>query len=207
MIPWRGNPTPPAPREVMSWVSVSLGGSSPAIPIYTVTSIEYKFSLEQICDNIFHDAILCDGEKVELLEDRNTKDQKFFLDIRKFLTERCLPEFKLSSKDFKVTNSNLWSSIVFWISDGYSCQRDIFRFANMKASVAMTYFGENNINNVFDISQTMTRDQFLTPSIRKLFDFIKFWNHMVGPDPRHKIQEPRWTRFESRSYLFYDGKL
>jgi hypothetical protein len=58
---------------------------------YAVTPIEYKLSLGEICDIIFRDAMLCDGVQVELLEVRNTNDSNFFLDIRKFLPDRCIP--------------------------------------------------------------------------------------------------------------------
>jgi len=43
------------------------------------------FSLREFCDDIFHDAILWNGDKVELLEIRNTNDQVVVLNIRKFL--------------------------------------------------------------------------------------------------------------------------
>ncbi len=56
----------------------------------------------------------------------------FFAYIRKFLPERCVPDFKLSRKDYSVTNSMLWASVVFLLSDGYCCQRDIFRYASMR---------------------------------------------------------------------------
>ena len=104
-----------------------------------VTSIEYKFSLGEICDALFHEAMLCDGAQVELLEVVNATEHKFFLDINKLLPERCIPDFILSWNDSSVTNSSLWSPVIFWISDGYICQRDIFRYSNMRVSDAISF--------------------------------------------------------------------
>ncbi len=83
-----------------------------------VTSIEYKFSLGEICDASFHEAMLCDGTQVELLEVVNATEHKFFLDIHEFLPERCILDFIQAWNDSSVTNSNLWSPVIFWISDG-----------------------------------------------------------------------------------------
>ena len=44
-----------------------------------VTSIEYKFFLGEICDALFHEAILCDGEQVELLKVVNSTENIFSL--------------------------------------------------------------------------------------------------------------------------------
>ena len=114
--------------------------------------------------------MLCDGEQVELLEVVNATENKCFLDIHKFLPKRCISEFILSWNDSSITNSNLWSPVIFWISDGHRCQRDIFRYSNMRVSDAISFYGEDVINNMFDISQTlhMNREQSKTPSI-KLF--------------------------------------
>jgi hypothetical protein len=144
--------------------------------------------LGEICDVKFHDAIECDGEQVELLEVRNTKDRNFFVDIRKFLPERCIPEFKLSREDFSVTNAMLWSTVVFWISDGSSCERDVFRFSNMRVNVAETYYGEDVVNNLFSLSQTMTREQSITPSIKTLSDFIEFGDTWWAPIPDNRFK-------------------
>ena len=48
----------------------------------------------------------------------------------------------------------LWASIVFWLSDGYCCQRDIFRYAKMRVRDAETCYGESVVNNIFDINIT-----------------------------------------------------
>jgi len=69
-----------------------------------VTSIEYKFSLGEICDALFHEAMLCDGEQVKSLEVVNATENIFFLYINKFLPERCIPNFILSWNDYSVTN-------------------------------------------------------------------------------------------------------
>jgi hypothetical protein len=68
----------------------------------------------------------------------------------------------------------------------------------MRVSVAMTYFGENNINNLVDISQAMTREQSVTPSIRILFYFIysgiTWWAPI--PDTKYKSQYGRDLNLE-----------
>jgi len=102
----------------------------------------------------------------------NAIKNKIFLDIHKFLPERFILDFILSWNDSSVTNSNIWSHVIFWISDGYNCQRDMFRYSNMQVSYAISFYGENVINNLFDISQTMTREQSITPSIQTLSEFI-----------------------------------
>jgi len=127
-----------------------------------VTSIKYKFSLGEICDALFHEAMLCDGEHMELLKVVNATRNKFVLDVHKFLPKRCIPNFILLWNDSPVTNSNLWSPVIFWISDGYSCQRDLFRYSNMGVSNAISFYGEDVINNMFYISKTMTREQSIT---------------------------------------------
>jgi hypothetical protein len=43
-----------------------------------VTPIEYKFSLGEICYALLHEAMLCDGEQVELLEVVNATENKKF---------------------------------------------------------------------------------------------------------------------------------
>ena len=78
-----------------------------------VTSIEYKFFLGEICDALFHEAMLCDGEQVMLLEVVNATENKIFLDIHKSLPERCIPDFTLPWNDSLVTNSNVWSHVIF----------------------------------------------------------------------------------------------
>ena len=142
--------------------------------------------------------MLCDGAQVELLEVVNATEHKFFLDINKFLPERCVPDLILSWNDSSVTNSSLWSPAIFWISDGYSCQRDIFRYANMRVSDAISFYGEDVIDNMFDISQTMTREQSITPSIKTLSEFIDdgitWWAPI--PDNRFKSRDGRDLNLE-----------
>jgi hypothetical protein len=163
-----------------------------------VTSIEYKFSLGEICDASFYEAMLCDGAQLELLEVVNATEHKLFLDIHKFLPERCIPDFILSWNDSSITNSNLWSPVIFWISDGYSSQRDIFRYSNMRVSDPISFFCEDVINNMFDINQTMTREQSITPSIKTLSEFIDdgitWWAPI--PDNRLKSRDGRDLNLE-----------
>jgi hypothetical protein len=140
----------------------------------------------------------CDGEPVELLEVVNETGNKFFLDINKFLPERCIPDFILTWRDSSVTNSTLWSPVIFWICDGYSCQRDIYRYSNMKVSDAISFYGEDVINNLFDISTTMTREQAITPSLKTLSEFIdegiSWWAPI--PDNRFKSRDGRDLNLE-----------
>ena len=42
----------------------------------------------------------------------------------------------------------------------------------MRVSDVMSFYGEDGINNMFDISQTMTRAQSVTPNIKTLCEFI-----------------------------------
>jgi hypothetical protein len=78
------------------------------------------------------------------------------------------------------------------------CQRDIVRFSNMRVSVAETYFGDKNLNNLFNISQTLTREQSRTSSIHTFFDFIDsritWWAPI--PDTRYKSQDGRSLNLE-----------
>jgi hypothetical protein len=63
----------------------------------------------------------------------------------------------------------------------------------MRVSVAETYFVGNVLHNLFNISQTMTREQSVTPSIQTLCDFIDFgikWWAPI-PDTRYKSQDGR----------------
>ena len=159
-----------------------------------MTSIEYKFSLGEVCGTKFHDSICY----MELLEVVNTRNEKFFVDIRKFLPERCIPEFKLKPESFSVSNSSLWSSCIFWISDGFICEMDIFRFCNMSVNHAETYYGEDIVNKLFDISQVMTREQSKTPSLKTLFQFvdegISWWAPI--PDNRYVSRDGRDLNLE-----------
>jgi len=42
----------------------------------------------------------------------------------------------------------------------------------MRVSDAISFYGEDVINNMFDIKQTMNREQHITPSIKTLSEFI-----------------------------------
>ena len=120
------------------------------------------------------------------------------LDIRKFPHERCIADFIMSWNDSSVTYSMLWSPIIFWISDGYSCQRDIFRYSNMRVSDATSFYGENIINSLFDICQTINCEQSITLSIKTLYEFIDdgttWWAPI--PDNRFKSRDGRNLNLE-----------
>ena len=63
----------------------------------------------------------------------------------------------------------------------------------MRVAVVEAYFGDNILNNNFNISQTMTREQSVTPSIITLSDFIDYgvtWWAPI-PDTRYKSQDGR----------------
>jgi hypothetical protein len=70
---------------------------------------------------------------------------------------------------------------------------------NIRVSVAETYFGNKILNNIFNISQTMTREHSITPSIRTLCDFIDsrvIWWAPI-PDTRYKSQDGRDLNLEA----------
>ncbi len=77
----------------------------------------------------------------------------------------------------------LWAFVVFWISDGYCCQRDIFRFANIKVRYAETFYDVNVVNNIFYISITMTREQSRNPSLSTLSFYIDIGMTWWAPIP------------------------
>jgi hypothetical protein len=68
----------------------------------------------------------------------------------------------------------------------------------MRVSDAMTFYGEDVINNMFDISQNMTREQSITPSIKTLSelidDGITWWAPI--PDNRFKSRDGRDLNLE-----------
>ena len=76
------------------------------------------------------------GENVSLFLIKNTQDIKFYVKIGNFYPERCMPEFKLYSKEKEVSNSALWAPSGFLICDGDSCARDIFRMSNLTTKMA-----------------------------------------------------------------------
>ena len=102
----------------------------------TVTNIEYKFSLGEISEAKFIDRDLSKKIETALLRVVNKEEVNFYLEIGKFHPERCLPKFELKRDTYCVSNSMLWASSVFWISDGYTCaDDDIQRFSNMRISI------------------------------------------------------------------------
>ena len=42
----------------------------------------------------------------------------------------------------------------------------------MSVNQAETYYGEDIVNKLFDISQVMTREHSITPSLKTLFQFV-----------------------------------
>ena len=43
----------------------------------------------------------------------------------------------------------------------------------MRVNLAKTYYGSDVVDNPFSLSQTMTREQSITPSLKTLSDFIE----------------------------------
>jgi hypothetical protein len=58
----------------------------------------------------------------------------------------------------------------------------------MRASDAIPFYGENVINNLFDIGKTMTREQSITPSIKILSEFIDDEITWWAPIPENRFK-------------------
>ncbi len=98
-----------------------------------VTSVEYKFNLGKIRKTNLVEKRNDLGKMSSLLSVKNIDDIEFFLDIKKFLHERCIPKLEFSNKYFELTNSIIWGTSIFWIFVGMMCVKDIDRFSNIKA--------------------------------------------------------------------------
>ncbi len=109
----------------------------------TVTSVEYKFNLGEIRNTKLAEKRNDLGIMSSLLRVKNIDDIEFFLDIQKFLPERCIPNLEFSNKYFELTNSMIWGTSNFWIFDGMMCVKDIDRFSNMSLVEAKIYWGKN----------------------------------------------------------------
>ena len=68
----------------------------------------------------------------------------------------------------------------------------------MKVSDAISFYGEDVITNLSDISTTMTREQAITPSLKTLSEFIddgiSWWAPI--PDNRFKSKDGRDLNLE-----------
>ena len=68
----------------------------------------------------------------------------------------------------------------------------------MKVSDAISFYGEDVITNLSDISTTMTREQSITPSLKTLSEFIddgiSWWAPI--PDNRFKSKDGRDLNLE-----------
>ncbi len=102
----------------------------------TATNIEYKFSLGEISEAKFIDRDPSKSIEIPLLLVVNKEEENIYMEIGKFLPERCLPKLELQRDKYCVSNSMLWASSVFWISDGYTCADNVQRFSNMRLSNA-----------------------------------------------------------------------
>ena len=79
------------------------------------------------------------------------------LPVEKFIPERCSPAFEFkeeniqSWEDDKVSNSQLWSKIVFWLADGNRCAIDLHNMANATIKVAEEALYSKEIVEALDL--------------------------------------------------------
>lgn len=118
--------------------------------------------------------------------------------IENFYPERCIPEFKLYPKEKEVSNSALWAPSVFWICDGDSCARDIFRMSNLTIKMANRLYGETIVEKLFPLSHTVTREELVNPKIQTLQQIVErgetWWAPI--PDEIYKSKDGRDLNLE-----------
>ena len=113
----------------------------------------------------------------------NDDDAEFFLDIKKFLPERCIPEFRFSKRFTEFTNSNIWGTTIFWVYDGMMCVKDIVRFSNMSLKEAELYYGEDQVSKIFPLDQMVCRTELISTSLKTLDKLISDGDLMWAPIP------------------------
>jgi hypothetical protein len=118
-----------------------------------------------------------------LLRVKNIDDIEFFLDIKKFLPERCIPKLEFSNKYFELTNSMIWGTSIFWIFDGMMCVKDLDRFSNMSLVEAKIYWGEEQVSKIFPIDHTVCRVELINPSLKTLSQLALDGDLMWAPIP------------------------
>ena len=123
------------------------------------------------------------GESKDLLQIINTRDMKFYVQIHNFIPDRCIPEFKLKKFEMAVTNSALWASSIFWICDGYSCARDIFRMSNLTTKMSNTFYGETIVEALLPLSFKVTREDVFNLSLETLGDIYERGDNWWAPIP------------------------
>jgi hypothetical protein len=138
------------------------------------------------------------GEKASLLQIKNTKGINFYVKIENFYPERCIPEFKFNPDKKEVSNSALWAPSVFWICDGDSCARDVFRMSNLTTKMASRLYGETIVEALFPTSHTVTREDLVNPNIQTLNQIIErgetWWAPI--PDEIYKSKDGRDLNLE-----------
>jgi len=150
----------------------------------TVTSVEYKFNLGEIRKTYLVEKRNDDlGIMSSLLSVSNSDDMEFFLDIKKFLPERCIPKLEFSNKYFELTNSIIWGSSIFWIYDGRMCVKDIDRFFNMSLVEANIYYGEKQVSKIFPLDYKVCRLELIDPSLKTLHNLVCDGDLMWAPIP------------------------
>jgi hypothetical protein len=149
----------------------------------TVTSVEYKFNLREIRNTKLVEKRNDMGVMSSLLSVKNIDDIEFFLDIKKFLPERCIPKLEFSNKYFELTNSMIWGTSIFWIFDGMMCVKDLDRFSNMSLVEAKIYWGEEQVSKIFPIDHTVCRVELITPSLKTLSQLALDGDLMWAPIP------------------------
>jgi hypothetical protein len=107
-----------------------------------------------------------------LLSVNNSDDNEFFLDIKKFLPERCIPKLEFSDKYFELTNSIIWGSSIFWIYDGMMCFKDNDHFSNMSFVEANIYYGEEQVSKIFPLEHSVCRLELIASSLKTLHNIV-----------------------------------
>ena len=108
-------------------------------------------------------------------------DAEFFLDIKKFLPERCIPKFYFKKRYTEVTNSNIRVTSIFWIYDGIMCVKEIVRCSNMSLKEAEIYYGEDQVLEIFPLDHTVCRSELNHTSLKTLYRIICDSNLMRAP--------------------------
>lgn len=123
----------------------------------------------------------------------NNDDAEFYLDIKKFLPERCLPKFQFKLRYTEFTNSNIWGTSIFWVYDGMMCVKDIVRFSNMSLKEAVIYYGEDQVANIFPLDHKVCRTELISTSSKTLENLICDGDLMWAPipDPGYKSVDGR----------------
>ena len=128
------------------------------------------------------------GALYSLLSVVNVDDAMFFLDIKKFMPERCIPEFQFQKRYTQFTNSNIGGTSILWVYDGMMCVRDIVRFSGISLNEAGIYCGKDQVSEIFPLDHTACRTELMSPSLQTLDRLICDGDLMWAPipDPGYK---------------------